>query len=174
MNNDFAKVITPGVIRIERELPKPIEKVWAYLTESEKRARWLAKGEMELVPAGKVRLEFMHSDLSPTPDTPPAKYNNMQEGHGFTGVITKLEPPNLLAFTWQENSEVTFELHETPDAVRLTITHRKLADTTEIKISVCAGWHTHLGILIDVLSGKTPASFWQVHTMLEEQYAERL
>jgi uncharacterized protein YndB with AHSA1/START domain len=35
-------------LKIQRLLPGPIERVWAYLTQSELRRRWLAAGEMEM------------------------------------------------------------------------------------------------------------------------------
>ena len=44
----YGVVIAPNTIRFERLLPGPIERVWAYLTESEKRAKWLASGAMDL------------------------------------------------------------------------------------------------------------------------------
>lgn len=36
--NDYGMIIEPGTLRIQRLLPGPIERVWAYLTESDKRA----------------------------------------------------------------------------------------------------------------------------------------
>ena len=43
-----ATLIKPSTIRFERLLPGPVERVWAYLTESKKRATWLAAGEFDL------------------------------------------------------------------------------------------------------------------------------
>ena len=34
-----ATLIEPGTVKMERLLPGPVERVWAYLTESKKRAR---------------------------------------------------------------------------------------------------------------------------------------
>ena len=39
---------TPDTLTIARLLPGPIERVWAYLTESDLRRKWLAAGEMDL------------------------------------------------------------------------------------------------------------------------------
>ncbi len=50
--NDYATRIAPDAIRLERLLPGPIERVWAFLTESDKRARWLAAGDVEALLAG--------------------------------------------------------------------------------------------------------------------------
>ena len=39
------EIIDRQTVRFERLLPGPIERVWAYLTESEKRRKWLASGD---------------------------------------------------------------------------------------------------------------------------------
>ena len=40
----------PAEVRLVRTLPGPIERIWDYLTDSEKRSRWFAGGPMELRP----------------------------------------------------------------------------------------------------------------------------
>lgn len=62
--NDYGMIIEPGTLRIQRLLPGPIERVWAYLTESDKRATWLAAGAMTLENGAPLELEFRNSDLS--------------------------------------------------------------------------------------------------------------
>ncbi|WP_257816439.1 SRPBCC domain-containing protein [Phenylobacterium sp. J367] len=69
--NDFGMSPGPGVVRFERLLPGPIERVWAYLTESEKRGRWFAVGEMDLREGGHADINFRHAQLSDVPDPPP-------------------------------------------------------------------------------------------------------
>jgi Glyoxalase/Bleomycin resistance protein/Dioxygenase superfamily len=44
-----------GAISFMRVLPGPIERVWAYLTEPEKREKWFASGPMEFRASGRVR-----------------------------------------------------------------------------------------------------------------------
>lgn len=170
--NDYATRIAPDAIRLERLLPGPIERVWAFLTESDKRARWLAAGEMELKPGGKVELNFDHTRISPEPT--PAKYRDMPMG--FTGKVIRCEPPRLLMFSWMEShgshSEVTFELAERADKVLLAITHRKLEDRNAL-LSVSGGWDVHVGILEDVLTGQAPRGFWSSHAKREQEYAVR-
>ena len=46
-NDDFGAFTGPAEIRLVRTLPGPIERVWEYLTDPEKRARWFAGGPME-------------------------------------------------------------------------------------------------------------------------------
>ena len=169
---DYATRIAPDAIRLERLLPGPIERVWAFLTESDKRARWLAAGEMELKPGGKVELQFDHNRISHEPT--PAKYRDMPMG--FTGKVMRCEPPRLLMFSWMEShgshSEVTFELAERVDKVLLTITHRKLEDRNAL-LSVSGGWDVHVGILEDVLTDQAPRGFWSSHAKREQEYAAR-
>lgn len=62
--NDYGMIIEPGTLRIQRLLPGPIERVWAYLTESDKRATWLAAGAMKLENGAPLELEFRNSDLA--------------------------------------------------------------------------------------------------------------
>jgi len=168
----YADRIATDSVRIERLLPGPIERVWAYLTESDKRARWLAGGLMELRPGGKVALEFAHQQLSH--EATPEKYRDMPTS--VTGTVIRCEPSSLLAFTWIEgdgkHSEVTFELAARGEQVQLTITHRKLHDR-ETLLGVSAGWDAHLGILEDVLTSRTPRGFWSEHERLEQDYGKR-
>ena len=55
-NDQFGKFTQPGEVRIVRTLPGPIERVWDYLVDPEKRARWFAGGPMEPRQGGKVEL----------------------------------------------------------------------------------------------------------------------
>lgn len=163
-------LIAPDTLLFERFLPGPIDKVWAYLTESEKRGQWLAKGDMEPFEGGKVTLHFLHAELSPADDPAPEKYKDMDCGHIFTGKVLQYDPPHRLSFTWNDGSEVTFELQEQQAQVLLKLTHRKLSTHINTRVSVLSGWHTHLGILIARLEHSTPPGFWKVHKHMEEAY----
>ena len=47
-NDQHGKFTGPAEVRLVRTLPGPIERVWEYLTDPEKRSRWFAGGPMEL------------------------------------------------------------------------------------------------------------------------------
>lgn len=177
MNNRYGQLIASDTLRLERSLPGPIERIWSFLTESDKRGRWLASGEMDTRVGGKVHLFFHHADLSPEPGHPPAKYQGMENGADVHGRVTVCEPPHRLGYTWGEpdgrGSEVLFELVPEGERVLLTITHSRLRDREEM-ISVAGGWHAHVGILIDHLEGRQPRNFWTVHETLEAEYERRL
>ena len=167
-------LVEPGTVRLERLLPGPVERVWAYITESEKRAKWLAAGKFELRVGGKVQLEFNNSSLSRDDTETPEKY---KEGIGkFEGVITRLEPNRVLAHTWlwdKAVTEVTYELTPRGKDVLLVIVHRRL-EGRDVVVSVMGGWDVHTGILADVLNGVEPRPFWKTHAKLEKQYEATL
>lgn len=173
-NNSYAGFIANDTLRMERILPGTPETVWAYITESDKRALWLAAGEMELWTGGNVALHFYHNDLSPLPGEVPAKYKSMENGADLKGKVLVCEPPHVLSFTWGDGSEVTFELTAQAGATRVIITHRKLKQDKANRLSVSSGWHTHMAILLAQLEGRTPDNFWKLHGDLEEAYAQVL
>ena len=174
--NDYGVMPEPGTVRFERLLPGPIERVWDYLTDSEKRGTWLASGEMELRVGGRIVHVFRNNDLTENDDAPPAEHACYGDEFRMEGRVTACEPPRLLAYTWPEStgedSEVTYELTPRGDRVLLVLTHRRLAPAD--RLSVLAGWHAHLDILGDRLAGRDPDGFWRNHTRLEAEYERRL
>ncbi len=98
--NDYAIVTAPGTVRIERLLPGPIERIWSYLTESDKRSQWLAAGKMELNGGGRVEFVFRNSELTSNDDPAPAKYAEQAGEVVMTGRIIECKPPRLLVHTW--------------------------------------------------------------------------
>lgn len=174
MMSDFGVVTEAGAVRFDRLLPGPVERVWSFLTDSDRRGRWLAFGAMEGRVGAPFRLEFHNCKLGPGDSDIPAKYrDNCPDGVATHGVIQAWEPCRLLSFTWAEESGspslVTIELSDVDDKVRLVLTHRRL-DGHAMMISVAGGWHTHLDILEASLAGAAAPGFWTRHTMLEAEY----
>jgi uncharacterized protein YndB with AHSA1/START domain len=160
-------LVAPGTVKLERLLPGPIERAWAFITESDKRARWLAAGDFDLRVGGRIELRFDNDKLSPDR---PARAGGL---HVSTGVITRLEPPHVLAHTWNSEkwqSEVTYELAQRGEQVQLTIVHRQLGK--DFVLPVMGGWDVHTGILEDLLTGAPPRSFWSTHERLTQEYAK--
>jgi uncharacterized protein YndB with AHSA1/START domain len=173
MNDEFASVVSPTEIRFERLLPGPIETIWAFLTDSQKRGEWLASGPMDLRVGGKVELRFKHSDLSPNKAQPPERFKEMDvTGHRSEETITEIEAPHHLAFTWG-NSEVVFDLVPKGEKVLLVLTHRKLANRADMT-GFAGGWHCHLAILTDKAYGRTPPAFWDVFRKFGGEYDKRI
>jgi uncharacterized protein YndB with AHSA1/START domain len=178
--NDHGTLTSPDTIRFERLLPGPIERVWAHLVDPGKRALWLAAGPMTPTPGGEVELHFRNAELSQGDDPAPEKYRDYENSGEVFGQVVACDPPRLLAFTWSdmpgepepEDSEVRFELEPRGEQVLLTLTHVRLRPNE--LLSVAGGWHTHLGLLDDTLSGRDARPFWRTHTRVEAEYAERL
>jgi uncharacterized protein YndB with AHSA1/START domain len=176
--SEFGTSPAPGVVRFERRLPGPIERVWAYLVDGDKRARWFAGGDLDAREGGALSFLHKHSLLSDEPDTPPEKYRGMHEnGFTSTGTVIRAEPPRLLSFAWHEDdappSIVTFELTPDGDHVRLVLTHSQLKDRAEM-VNVSGGWHAHLHVLAEDLAGGPRHAFWPMHAMLDGEYEKRL
>jgi uncharacterized protein YndB with AHSA1/START domain len=170
---EYGQLIEAGTLRLERLLPGPIERVWAYITESDKRAKWFAEGKMELKAGGKMKLEFHHENLMPPGEEIPEKFRKDACGGNFPAEILECEPPRLLTFTWPEEegepSQVTFALTPKGDKVHLVLTHRRLKSRAGT-VNVSGGWHLHLDLLQSVLEGAEPGPFWGKLVQLQEHY----
>jgi hypothetical protein len=165
-------------IQFVRILPGPIEKIWEYLYDSEKRGTWFAKGSF-----GKVgepfELRWKHSELSPHSAVPPESMAEMDRtGHKATNILLKVEKPHLLVFTFGGSkmspdtiSEVEFKLEEVGDKVRFTLTHSKIPDES-YRTGVTGGWHSHLEVLQYRAEGKTPPAFWDVWRDVQKAYGK--
>ncbi|NOT87129.1 MAG: hypothetical protein HOP03_02990 [Lysobacter sp.] len=179
-NDAHGVVISNDSVRFERLLPGPIERVWDHLVDPEKRRRWLAGGPMGSVVGADVALQFRNAELSRDDDRAPERYREQENDGRVFGRIRICEPPHRLVFSWhgdpstadEDASEVDIALRASGDQVLLTLTHRRLC--MQVMSSVGAGWHTHLGILEDVLAQREPRRFWRTHTALEPEYAARL
>ena len=177
--NDYGTVENDGALRFERVLPGPIERVWSYLTDSQKRGTWLATGAMELRVGGRVELHFRHADLSHEKNAPD-RFKKYEAGVSQHGVVTRCDPPRVLSYTWgddpdpKQSSEVTFELSPREgDQVLLVVTHRRMVDRKR-RVMASGGWHAHLGVLEDRLNGREARPFWTTFQKLEREYEGRL
>ncbi|WP_426271199.1 SRPBCC domain-containing protein [Dyella kyungheensis] len=167
------QLLAADTARFERLLPGPIERVWSYLTDSDKRAQWLGGGAMEQRVGSEFQLRFDHAQLSQTPVAPPPRFASITAGKTTNHRVLACQPPTLLAISWGDEpdpSEVSFELARSGEQVRLTVTHRKLKPTDVAGVS--GGWHTHLNILADRLDGHLPQPFWPVFSHLLSRYEQ--
>lgn len=173
-NDSHAELTQTGEIRLVRLLPGPIERVWGYLTDPEKRGRWFAGGPMELRAGGKLRLFFRHANIAPH-ETPPADYQKWHDpGEHMDGTVLRCEPPRLLSYTFGEKCDVTFELTAQGDQVLLVLTHRCRGDAVADAADYAGGWHTHCAILLALLEERTLPPFWSTHLRLDTDYKRRL
>lgn len=171
-NDQPAHFASPAELRIVRILPGPIERIWEYLTDPEKRARWFCGGALEQKAGGKVVFAMVHKNLAPN-ETPPARFAEVQDpGVTFEGRVLRCEPPRLLSYTFgSEDSEVTFELTPQGRQVQLVVTHRTRGAEEQAELTnYASGWHTHLALLIALLEGAPRPPFWAMHAKLVAEY----
>ena len=165
------ELIEPATLKIQRLLPGPIERVWAYLTESELRRQWLASGEMEMREGAPFELVWRNDTLT---DPPGERPDGVGEEHRMQSQIIAFDPPRKLVFTWNNSGDVSFELEPRGDRVLLTVIHRRLPDRSTM-LAVSAGWHAHLDVLVARADGGKPATpHWDNWIRLRAEYDKRL
>jgi uncharacterized protein YndB with AHSA1/START domain len=166
----YGVLIEPATLKIQRLLPGPIERVWAFLTESELRRKWLAAGEMEMQVGARFELVWRNDELTDPPGQRPpgfAAERRMQSR------ITELDPPRKLAFAWEGSGDVSFELEPKDNDVLLTVVHRRLPDRGNL-LGVGAGWHTHLDVLVARVTGTEAEPFWDGLSRRRKEYDRRI
>jgi uncharacterized protein YndB with AHSA1/START domain len=172
--NEYGERIDKTTVRFERLLPGPVERVWEFIVDPDKRQTWFCSGAFDLKPGGVAQFHFDHRRL--TDEKPPKKYENHGGEIKFEGTIVEAKPPRLLVFDWPEddgaNTRVTIELAPSGDKVKLTLTH-SLLEKRETMLSVSGGWHLHLDMLENALNDGKGGPFWSRVEKLESEYEER-
>lgn len=123
------------MVRFERLLPGPIERVWELLTTPDGLPEWFGEAVIEPREGGRVSLAGGH----------------------IRGVVTQWQPPRCLVYTWNvfstgearspyPESYVRFELEPRGSDVLLTLTHLPVLERFEKQNAM--GWHTFLDLLV--------------------------
>jgi uncharacterized protein YndB with AHSA1/START domain len=166
----YGTLIDPTTLKIQRLLPGPIERVWAYLTDSELRRKWLAAGKMEMKAGTPFEFIWRNDELTDPPGNKPEGFG---EEHRMASLITEIDPPRKIAFTWNGSGDVSIELETKGDEVLLTLIHRRLPNRSTM-LMVGAGWHMHLDVLVARARGEEPPPFWDGWLRLKQEYDRRL
>ena len=166
----YGTLIEPATLKIQRLLPGPVDRVWAYLTQGELRRKWLAAGDMETKVGAPFELVWRNDELTDSPGERPAGFS---AEHRMQSRITEIDPPRKIKFTWSNSGDVSFELEPRGDKVLLTLIHRRLPDR-KMLLGVSGGWHMHLDVLVARATGREPAPFWDGMMRLREEYDRRL
>jgi len=123
-------------LRYERRYPRPIETVWAALTDPVRLADWMGAALVEPRVGGRYELFT-------------------ERARPMTGRIVTWEPPALLEFSWDTGdgpaSMVRCELTPDGDGTKLIFIHKGVG--FEWSALVLPGWHTHLERLENLLAG---------------------
>ncbi|KPF41836.1 SRPBCC family protein [Rhizobium sp. G187] len=166
----YGRLAEPATLVIERLLPGPASRIWAYLIDADKRRKWLADGAMEQKAGATFELVWRNDELT---EPPGARPDGFAEEMRMTSRVLELQAEKRLVFTWGESGEVSFDLRPEGDAVLLTVTHRRITDRANL-LMVGAGWHMHLDILAATLSGGRAEPFWDGWLRLKGEYDRRL
>lgn len=148
--------IRQPAVKFERILPGSVERVWEFLTETERLPGWFGHGVIEHRVGGTVTL---------------------LDGH-IRGVVTQWKPPRLLAYTWNvfgpgdeeshyPESYVKCELEPRGKEVLLTLTHLPVLERFEKQNAM--GWHTFLDMVDAAARGEVP----ETREVYMKQNAER-
>jgi uncharacterized protein YndB with AHSA1/START domain len=128
------------VVRFQRQLAHPIERVWAALTDPAELSGWLGDAEVELVGGGHFTVRWQNTD----------EQGNRAVYHG---TITRLEPPRLLEISGDIHGVLRWALR--PEAGGTHLTFSSTLNLPEAyRLRVLAGWHYHLDSLADALAGR--------------------
>lgn len=158
----FGKAAAPDTFVLTRTLNAPVERVWAFFTQAEKRARWFTGGD-DLTANGQD-FAFLFAHFRITDETPPERWAAMKSKEfSMRGRVLAFEPPRLIAFTWGDGddpvSEVRFEFTPHGAQTLLTLTHTKI-ESDQALANYSGGWTAHLETLEDALAGRPTNSFW--------------
>ncbi len=167
-------LVTPKTLRFERLLDAPIDKVWQYLIDPELRARWFMGGPTDAKVGGAIGMTMNHDRLSDSEVATPERYRSYL-GHRWEERITRIEPPHVLAFTWEKGAagEVIFELNDEAGRTKLVLTHTGLRGSNDA-LNFGGGWYTHLAVLQRRIGGDTVPDFWALHSEAEATIEQRL
>ena len=95
--NAFGELIARDAVRIERLLPGPIDRVWDYFVDADKRRLWIGGGVIEPFAGGRVEISVDNASLADKGDPPPPKYaaiaSTMPLTHGSVSPAKNGFPP---------------------------------------------------------------------------------
>jgi uncharacterized protein YndB with AHSA1/START domain len=121
-------------VRVEREYPHAIEKVWRAVTTPEHLGQWFPSPvEIDLRPGGKIH------------------FGAFEGGPGATGTVEVVDAPRRLTFTW-DTDRMTFELAANGDSTTFVLIHS--FDDRYGAPSFATGWDVCLAGLRSVLAGE--------------------
>jgi len=121
-------------VRVTRDYPHPIDKVWRAVTTPEHLGQWFPSPvEVDLRPGGEVR------------------FPGFEGGPGATGTVEAVDAPRRLAFTWGAD-RLTFELASSGAGTTFALTHT--FDDRFGAPSFATGWELCLAGLRSVLAGE--------------------
>lgn len=159
MNQTLRTIDGRPVLRMERRLTHPPEKVWRALTEPDQLSQWypFRAARIELRVGGGISFDD-------------------GQGTTFDATITELDAPRVFAFSVadpdvpggrERDNRLRFELRPDGNGCRLLFTH--VFDDRPAAASYAAGWHACLDALDAVVDGR-PVEMANVWVERHEAY----
>lgn len=145
MTSRATKDVVDGkpVLRFERRLNHPPEKVWRAVTEPDELAHWFpAKVDYELKPGAPIT--FVDEDMGPEPTT---------------GEVLEADPPRVFVFSWTDN---VFRIEIVPDGAGSVLHFSHTLGTSDqwgderFAAQHAAGWDVCLDHLVASMDGVEP------------------
>lgn len=123
--------------RIVRTLDHDQQSVWRMLTDPGLLPQWLAPGDLSLRKGGVAKLSFPES------------------GTNVESIVTEVDPPRLIEYSWSGPGEpvrpLRWEAVATPGGTRLLLT-LGIPDNEDIA-RTCAGWDAHMEMFAAAMEG---------------------
>lgn len=133
-NDAIAKVETIYRLNWDREYALGLERVWMAVSDEQEISDWMKFAtRLELRVGGPIHIDFASQG-------------------SLDGVVCKVEPPNLLIYTWGD-SLVTWNLEG--DGTKTTLHFSHIGVRPELLAGMGAGWHAFLDQLEDHLTGSS-------------------
>ncbi len=167
----YGALTEPATVKIQRRLPGPIERVWAYLTESELRRQWLAAGRDGDEGRRALRARLAQRRAFRFARSAAGRLSRGAAGcrAGSPSSIRRTSSPS----PGQAAATSPSSWNRQGNEVLLTVIHRRLPDRDSL-LKHAAGWHMHLDVLVARATGKEPEPFWDGWLRLKQEYDRRL
>ncbi|KQW82495.1 SRPBCC family protein [Brevundimonas sp. Root1279] len=154
-------------VRFERRLRHSPERVWRALTTGAGLACWLAEAEIDLVPGGRMELNFRQPDHEFMPDTPDRRRQSNE--------VLTVRPYSRFEHTFGSNPEsvVSWRLEPDGDGTHLVLLHKLPESWAGGRKNVLSGWHHHMEGLEDAIHGVRHPWEWDRWFALRDAYVAR-
>ena len=149
------------VVRFERRLAHPVERVWEALTRPDELSAWWGDADVDLVEGGEFNIRWRN--VGPNGEPAPARQAR----------ITELDPPRLLETSGDRHGVLRWEL-EPVDGGTLLRFSSTLDLPADFGTRVLAGWHWHLDALARALEGERAdlVNIWDSWNPIHARYEE--
>jgi uncharacterized protein YndB with AHSA1/START domain len=147
------------ILSFERRMDKPIEAIWAVLTDPVQIALWMGQAQIEPWVGGRFHLDW-------------------HGGEGeMNGVVIAYDPPRLFEHTWKEgdsvDSRVRWSLEPDGEGCRLALTHTFPKIDDGKLIGIAGGWEDFLEVIPRVADGIEDHGSHERYLKLRRGYAEK-